>query len=118
MIDIDRVYEVLEVLSGKSADELRCLAPIVSNAISVMSRLVKEECHGEERAVFLTASKANYDIYLISQCENDGVTSFSAGDVKITQKSNDGNCAGEIYNSALQASADLILDNGFAFLGV
>lgn len=116
MINIERVKLILSALASKTADELEQYSPIISNAVAVISRLVDECNHSDERVEFLAATKANYDICLISSC--DDVTSFSAGDVSITQGANGKECAKAILDDAMKNVADVISDNGFAFMEV
>lgn len=115
MIDIERVIPVLAVLSGADSEELEQISPVIGNAVYVVSRLVKEEEHNSDRAVYLAGAKANYDLSLIRNCDN--VTSFSAGDVSITQDRSY-NPAKEILDETIKNASDIICDNGFAFMGV
>lgn len=116
MINIERVKAILCSLSSRSIEELEQYEPIVKNAVNIASRLVCEDAHGDDRAEYFAATKANYDISLASNC--DGVTSFSAGDVSISQGSNSHLNAKAMLDDAMKNASDIISDNGFAFLGV
>ena len=117
MIDIHDVVPVLSVLSGKTEEELASLSLIINNAISVVAELADGENLNCERLIFLAAAKANYDISLASNC-SDGITSFRAGDISITQSRESISCARAILDDAMKNASDIISDNGFAFLGV
>lgn len=116
MISVEKVKLVLSSLSSTEVDDLEHYSPIIKNAVAVASKLVDEADHSDERVEFLAAAKANYDICLISSC--DAVTSFSAGDVSITQGANGREGAKAILDDAMKNVADIISDNGFAFMGV
>lgn len=115
MINIEKVKIVLATMLDGSVEDIEKLNPIISNSVSVISKLVNSESYDDERAVYLAAVKANYDISLISN--GDDVTSFAAGDVKIT-KGNSHDSAKKLLDGAMSDASDLINDNGFAFLGV
>lgn len=116
MINIERVKLVLCALSSMENAELEAFAPIISNAVFVTSTLIDEAHHSDERAEYLAAAKANYNICLASKC--DDVTSFSAGDVSISQSGTGLSSAKAILDEATNNVAGIINDNGFAFLGV
>ena len=115
MIDIKSVMPVLIALSSADENELESISPIISNAVFVSSRLVKEEFHTDDRAVYLAAAKANYDLSLIRSCDN--VSSFSAGDVSFSCNLSI-NPARDILDEAMQNASDIIEDRCFAFIGV
>lgn len=116
MINIEGVRATLCALTGLDNAELDCFLPIINNAILATEGLVDEENHSDERVEYLAGAKANYEIQLASA--NDNVTSFSAGDVSLTQSANGASNAKTILDEAMKNVANIICDNGFAFIGV
>lgn len=116
MININEVKKSLAVIAQLDESELEEYNSIISVAVSTISSMINEEHHADERAIYLSATKANYDLSLVSGF-GDGITSFSAGDVKITQNSNKSS-AKALLDNAMANAHDLVCDNGFAFLGV
>lgn len=115
MISLERVMQVLVGITGLKEAELEPYFLIISNVVSVASREIDETYHKHERVIHYAAAKANYAISLVK--EDDGISSFSAGDVRIT-KNNKNNSAKLFLEEAEKSVRDIIIDKGFAFLGV
>lgn len=116
MINIDEVKKTLAVMAQVDDDDVEEYINIIKSAISTISNLISTEHHTDDRAIYLASAKAYYDLSLTSGFSDD-VTSFSAGDIKITQQSKRSH-AKELLDSAMADAHNLICDNGFAFLGV
>lgn len=115
MIRIEDVNEALKFIGDYSEDEIKKYSRVIENA--VLSICGTADNCDDERLIYLCAVKANYDIVLITG-STDNVTSFTAGDVSITQGSTLTEHAKQLYMNALKDCSDLIKDSGFAFLGV
>lgn len=116
MIDIENVNDILKSVGDYSDDQLKKYRKVVDNAVSVINSMTESQ-GSNSKIDYLCALKANYDIVLLSASE-DNITSFTAGDVSITQGTDLIAFAKQLYTNALNDCADLIKDNGFAFLGV
>lgn len=116
MIDIDEVKIIFKTMAQIDDDDVDNYFAVIKNAVNVVSNLVDLDYHGDSRAVYLASAKANYDFSLL-QFGNDNITSFAAGDVKITKGSNR-NSAKLLLDEAMKNAHSIICDNGFAFLGV
>lgn len=91
---------------------------ITASAYAVENVLVDKEKINDERVLQLAAAKAYYKICCLNSSQNN-LTQFSAGDVSYKEKENGSvSAAGEILKSALKDCGGLILNGGFAFLGV
>lgn len=115
MISLERVMQILVEITGLKEVELEPYFLIISNAVNVTSMEIDEACHKQDRVIHYAAAKANYAISLVK--DDDGISSFSAGDVSIT-KNNQNNSAKRFLEEAEKSVSDIIVDKGFAFLGV
>lgn len=118
MINVDDVKSVAAALGGYSDDELEKYTSVIDCAVSVVSSMLNnEDLCSDARVIYLAAAKAHYDAVLISSC-TDGITSFTAGDVSISESSASVEYARALLESARLDCAALIKDDSFAFLGV
>lgn len=115
MICIEDVIEILKSVGDYSDEDIKKYSKVVENAVSVISDFT--DCRDSSKLNYLCAVKANYDIVLISG-SSDNITSFTAGDVSITQGTELIEFAKQLYMNALNDCSDLVKDSGFAFLGV
>lgn len=91
---------------------------IIDFSIKSIGELLKRKSDADdERVEFLAAARAFYIISSVGR-ETDNVTSFSAGDVSITEKADGTDLAKNILKEAMAAAHSLIHDGGFAFIGV
>ncbi len=114
-MNVKDVTQALKEIGGYTDDDMIRYKSI----IEVNSALVDEDTVKQKdycKIVYFLAAKTNYELCLMMH--NDGVTSFSAGDVKIVQSSADVNRAKELYEMTMKNAADYITDSGFAFLEV
>ena len=118
MIDIEKVKSNVKSLGGFSTETIDEYNFIIENAInSIELSLIYDEYSLDSRVVFLASAKAYYQIALAMN-NTDGITSFSAGDLKIQKDSDFILNVGAIYDSAKEDCKGLIADDNFAFLGV
>ncbi|MFR5875371.1 MAG: hypothetical protein ACLUFN_02650 [Eubacterium sp.] len=118
MINVDDVKDAMAALGNYNDDKLERYSALIECAASVVSSMLKEEslCK-DSRAIFLAAAKANYDAALSSSCA-DRVTSFTAGDISISESTSSVDNAKALFDDAKLNCALLIVDDSFAFLGV
>lgn len=117
MTDKSKVSEYLIQISKKSEEELEAFSGIIDFGIKTVFEMLKSsEYENDERILFLTAAFINT---FISECSDGSaqITSFSAGDVSITQSAASSS-ADEIYKKAYEAASGLINDGAFAFMGI
>ncbi len=116
MIDIEKIKRITALLGGYDDGEIEKYSPIIENAAAVVvSFLAGKDCETDDRAVYLAAARANYDIVLaVNSNYGDNVTSFTAGDVKIVE-SDTVAYAERLYKNAQCACKDILADSGFCF---
>lgn len=118
MINEQKINEYLKAVANLSDEELVKYQVFISREIkSVYECLTRKSNADDERVIALVGAKANYDIVLAKSSE-DGVVSFSAGDISISENGKYLNNAKTLVDLAFKDCATLLSDNSFAFLGV
>jgi hypothetical protein len=115
-MSIDDILNSLSLIGNYSEDEVEKYRSFAEKNLMLVGNV---EIHDEAdwvRLDYLVAAKTNYEIALMKAGESN-VTSFTAGDVSITE-SDSVNTAREIYYSALADASDLVGDNGFEFRSI
>lgn len=115
---IERVLESLMIIGEYSDEDIARYTPLARKNLALIQPSRENLTDSDvQRLAYLIGAKTNYEIALIRSQETDSITSFSAGDVKITQ--NDSLAlAKEIYSSALEDAGGLIDDESFCFRSV
>lgn len=113
---IERVLEALAMIGDYSDDDIARYTPLAQKNLALLDNDITLSEADEQRLAYLAGAKTNYEIVLIN-ASGDGVTSFSAGDVKIEQ-GDSVMLAKEIYSSALDDASDLVSDSSFCFRSV
>lgn len=122
-------WEVKDYLSDLTCwgeeEEEKILALCKSSLNEIESMLKADADRSDARISAVAAAKAYYKLSIkrSSSSETDGITSFKAGDVSITQNSTGNSSkildkAEKLYHEALQVLIPLCQDNGFAFENV
>ena len=116
MIDVEKVKRITVLLGGYDDGEIEKYSPIIENAVAVIGSLLLANAEFEaDRAVYLAAARANYDVVLaVNSYDGDNVSSFTAGDVKIVE-SDTVAYAERLYKNAQNACKDILADSGFCF---
>lgn len=115
---IERVLEALAIIGEYSDDDIIRYTPLARKNLAIIQPTRDNLTDSDaERLAYLIGAKTNYEIALIRSQETDNITSFSAGDVKITQ-GNSLSLAKEILTSAMEDASDLISDELFCFRSV
>lgn len=118
MTDLSLVKnELYKVLNCDEAQILEYEGYINNAVICVNSLLKNSENENDIRIVNLCAMKAYYQIAL-TNCDDDGITSFKAGDISYTKDMSSVTKARELLNLAISDCGDLISRRGFAFKAV
>ncbi|MDE7124218.1 MAG: hypothetical protein K2N83_01845 [Eubacterium sp.] len=127
MINTELVKASIMLMGDFEEDEIEKFSPVISSAVSATEAAIKEDADDNDpRVVQLAAAKA-YHAICCSASQTDGITSFSAGDVSVTQKTDILSNAESYYEMALNDCRALLRPesvvqqaetNGFAFLGV
>ena len=116
-MNIERVKDYVAAMGDFEAQDVEKFDFIITaSASAVENMLTDKDKINDERVLQLAAAKAYYKICCLNSAQND-LVQFSAGDVSYKEKEN-GTAAGEILQSALNDCGGLILNDGFAFLGV
>ncbi len=118
-MDLQKIKDYLMAMGDFTAEEIEKYGFILESSVTSVLDLLKDSADvNDARIMLLMAAKAYYKICCLPSF-SDGVTSFSAGDVSITEKEGIAlNGAKEIYNTALSDCREFINDNSFAFLGI
>ncbi len=116
MISYEEVKGCLLSITQTDSETLESKRALVENAIGYVEKLTKGYSEEDkERVVLLAAARANYYITLLDSNEN-GITSFKAGDVAFTKgKGSAAESAKAFYESTLAESADLVKSEDFVF---
>ncbi len=118
-LNIERVKDYVAAMGDFEAQDVEKFDFIITaSASAVENMLTDKDKINDERVLQLAAAKAYYKICCLNSAQND-LVQFSAGDVSYKEKENGTvAAAGEILQSALNDCGGLILNDGFAFLGV
>ncbi len=118
MIDKQKVYDYIKAIGNYNDDEIGQYSPLIDNAISAVSQSLGNGVDTDDaRVICLAGAKANYTICL-AKASGDGVVDFKAGDISISQSNDYIAQAKQLLELAYKDCAVLIVDDGFAFLGV
>ncbi len=107
MVSAEEVKSCLKLFGDYSDEELEKYDVMIEEA----AESVKDET---EKAAMLAAARLNYKLALING-SGDGVTSFKAGDVSITQNDNSVEYAKSLFEQIAADCPELSDDSGFAF---
>ena len=118
MINKELVKKSIMLMGDFEYDGLETYEPFIDAAIASVFETVKDGVdENDPRIVQLAAAKAYKSIALCA-AEADGITSFTAGSVSVTQDPDFLGNSDKYYAAALADCSSLISDQGFAFLGV
>lgn len=118
MIDTQKVYEYIKAIGNYDDDEISRYAPLIDNAVCAVSQSLGDGVDMDDaRVICLAGAKANYTICL-AKASGDGVVDFKAGDISISQSNDYIVQAKQLLELAYEDCAMLVVDDGFAFLGV
>ena len=85
MTDYSLIQNELKVISGFDDEILNRYESCIKNAIVYVNAMLSNKANeNDSRVVYFCAVKAYYTILLL-QNQNDGITSFKAGDVSYTR---------------------------------
>lgn len=119
MIDESLVKEEIVSISSFDGEQVEKYKNIILSAVSCVESLLKDKKSGRDvRIIHLCAVKAYYQIVLMEQ-NNDGVTSFSAGDVSYSVDTSSADRARALLDIALSECRELMVSSSsFAFKAV
>ena len=119
MISYEEVKACLLSITHTDSETLESKRTLIENAISFVEKLTRGYTGDDrDRVILLAAARANYYITLLDSDEN-GITSFKAGDVSFTKgKGSAAESAKAFYESTLAESADLVKSTDFVFKAV
>lgn len=116
MTDCALVKDELKVLLSLTDEEISNYDSLILCAVNWVNSLIKQEqSENDVLIVHLCAAKAYYQISLM---QNDGVSSFSAGEVSFSMGNNSLTSAERLLEDALTSCGDLIVNSSFAFKAV
>lgn len=118
MIDIKLVEESLKAMGDFEVGFEQKYSALIKASLKSICELLKDGVdENDPRVINFAAAKAFFAISN-SASFSDGVTSFSASGISITEKLDFAKNAKEILKNAEEDCRCLIRDDGFAFLGV
>ena len=118
MINKELVKESIMLMGGFEYGEVEAFLPFIDAAVAYVSDVLKDGVDENDPRVIQFAAAKAYKSIILSATEADGFTSFSAGSISVTQKTDSLGNAEDLYSAALSDCSGLISDFGFAFLGV
>lgn len=114
-MNIAKVITRFAVLTGLKDKEILRLTPLIEDACDyIRSRLIVEaDSKKNEGRIHMLA--AVYALKLYGLCNEEGITSFTAGDVKITSSADGDNKGERLWREYSKRCADLIGTEEFLF---
>lgn len=111
------VLECLRMLRGMTENEVQPYAALADAAVVWVQRRVTDNAAAEEAPlVMLAAAKVNYDLALTTA--ETAISSFSAGDLKISYATQGVENAKAFLKDMLENCTDFISAENFAFQSV
>lgn len=113
------VFEVLKQMTSISESGIQPAIDLCAQCFDSLKKELRDNADTEDqRIINAAAAKAFYLICLKEKsAEQDGVTSFKAGDISITQQGSDINgklkAAESLYREERERIIPLLIDNGF-----
>lgn len=118
MLDITLVENSLKAMGGFEDGFEKNYTSFIQSAVKSVSEMIRDDAdENDARLIQLAAAKAYYGI-LCSAERSNGVTSFSAGDISISEKSGGEKSAADFLRFALNECKCLIRNDSFAFMGM
>lgn len=113
-MNIANVTAKFAVFSGVNSDELFDLGPLIDSAVSYIERHAKTDNPTDGQTERLELLSAAYAYKLYDMRNGADITSFTAGDVKITSPKG-GNGGEKLWLEMLRANSDLVSGDEFIF---
>lgn len=103
------------MLSGAEVEQMCRWRTLVEDACAFVQAhtVISSPDAAQSRAMELLAAAYAYRLYEI--CNADGLSSFTAGDVKITSSASQGHSADALWRSLCAEYAELLDNKGFIF---
>ena len=112
MVDYTEVMNELQQIAAFTPEELTRYRSLIEAAADTVDK--EDPAH----AVLIAAARANYQIALL-QSAGDGVSSFKAGEVSISETKSSAVSAAKAFLTAVEAQySAAAAGNGFAFQSV
>lgn len=116
MTDCALVKDELKVFLDMTDEETDNYDSLILYAVNWVNSLIKrEETENDMLIVHLCAAKVYYQLSLM---QNDGVHSFSAGEVSFSVDNDSLTSAEKLLEDAMSSCGDLIMNSSFAFKAV
>lgn len=116
MTDCSLVRQELKSLLKLTDEDIINYDSLILCAVNWVKSLIKQEQNENDALiVHLCTVKAYYQISLI---QNDGISSFSAGEISFSADNNSFTGAKKMLEDALSSCSHLITDSSFAFKAV
>lgn len=118
MTDNSLVKNELADIMHCEAKQLERYEAYINNAVLSTASLLKDvQDENDSRIIRFCAVKAYYQIVLADN-EDDGITSFKAGDVSYTKDSSSAERAEKMLKLAMRDCGELIKNSSFSFKAV
>ena len=111
MISVEEVKNAIKGISQLTDGDLEGKTALIENAIGYTEKIAKGYSQEDKpRVIMLAAARSYYYLVLLNSNEN-GISSFRAGDVSFTKESSSlAQSAKEFYESTLSECSDLVSD--------
>lgn len=114
-MNIANITARFAALTGVSGDELFNLSDLIDTAVSYINAHSKVENPDEEQTKRLEMLCAAYAFWLYDMCNDAGVTSFTAGDVKLTSSAGGKSRGQSLWLELQRSGSDLLRGDSFIF---
>ncbi len=114
-MNVANITAKFSAFSGLSGEELSAQSAIIDCAVDYITALVKPQNPTEEQTQRLESLCAAYAYKLYGMRGVSQVTSFTAGDVKITSPDGANNAGEKLWQEMKNANADLLRGENYLF---
>ena len=117
-MDIDEIMKRFTVLAGLTEEDAASWRPLCEDALVRIQSQCREDVDTAEQSGLLCAAVSALAFYQYSLRNTVMETEdFTAGDIRITQKTGTNNGAKELWEDAREQIAPLLRDTAFYFSG-
>lgn len=122
-MNFENIKNYICIFGGYDEDDIADYLPIVENVCERIKSQLCTSCNVDDPSVsarlnFLAACRAYYEINLTASGAAGSVTSFTAGDISLTENSQVASKAKELLENAENMCNGLMTDGAFAFMEV
>lgn len=114
-MNIANITTKFSAFSGLSGEALTEQSMVINTAVDYIEAHTKPENPNAEQVNRLETLCAAYAYKLYDMCNGAGITSFTAGDVKLTSPDSGGKSGEKLWQELKEAYGELLRGDGFIF---